>query len=187
MTTAATHNTLTSRISVLSLVTIGVVAALIAAWLLPYRTTTPAVTHDPTTVRICAAFHSLRQLSPDRPSSAPTPLQLLQLDPSTISAFHGGKDAAIPGSKAWEAAKDEVLRAGMRVRATLQGGGDGGGAAVTDKVARASWFVTEMLLHDETRVTFLRDVQPRLSSWHSAVKTIEGLCHDVWEDQGWNL
>ncbi|KAK2053700.1 hypothetical protein LY76DRAFT_666800 [Colletotrichum caudatum] len=154
----------------------------------------------PTAVRICATIHALRALEPNKPSNAPMPFQLLELDP-LAPPFYPAKDSARPGTRYYDAVLREVMEAGKRVRAAAAAastsGQAGGGSSSSggelepetraDKTMRAAWFVTDMLLDDEARSMFLEDVQPHLWSWSLATERIERLCGEVWDRRQWTL
>ncbi|GJC89365.1 hypothetical protein ColLi_12203 [Colletotrichum liriopes] len=163
--------------------------------------------HTEATLQICAVFYTLRNLGPENPSDAPTPFELLQLDP-LAPPFHPPQDSARPGTRYYNAVKHEVIEAGKKIRAAAasparmhapeyppRDGGTGdsgdirgrGNSDRADLVLRASWSVTDMLLSDDTRAVFLDKVQPRLTSWVAKVTVIEGLCGAVWMERGWDV
>ncbi|KAK1569810.1 uncharacterized protein LY79DRAFT_594676 [Colletotrichum navitas] len=143
-----------------------------------------------TTVRICAAIHALRALEPNKPSNAPMPFQLLELDP-LAPPFYPPRDSARPGTRYYDAVLREVIEAGKRVRTTAAAAAtanqDQDPETRAERTMRAAWFVIDMLLDDEARCAFLDDVQPHLRSWSVATERIERLCGEVWERRQWTL
>ncbi|KAK1657654.1 hypothetical protein BDP55DRAFT_566748 [Colletotrichum godetiae] len=124
----------------------------------------PLASTKPSTVKICATLFALRAMTPDDPDNAPTPFQLLGLDPLSAPFYPPGS-SAFPGS--CERQKAEGQRAAQKAFVT------------------ASNFAATMIINDAARMQYLLRVQPEIESWAGRVRAVDGLCGQVWRDMGW--
>ncbi|GKT61340.1 hypothetical protein ColTof4_01422 [Colletotrichum tofieldiae] len=157
------------------------------------NSTTPV---DQTTDRICSALFALRKMAPQHSGLAPTPFELLRLDPQT-KPFSPAESSAYPGSEGYLAVHEQLREAEARVRAEIWSRYARGDESLKP-VVEALWHVGYMLRDDETRFYFLTDIQPRFnrpSAWKTVVASVgaqqtradvvDGLCWGLWSSKGW--
>lgn len=146
-----------------------------------------------TTDNICSALFFLRKLSPQHPEYAPTPFQLLHLDPHS-KPFHPAAHSAHAGAPLYGLVRTTVQEALVKVRASVWERHLDGNEGAT-AVVEALWHVGHMLTDDATRLQFLDRVQPRLeaSFWHQSdvaaakarTKAVTELCRPMWSRRAW--
>ncbi|KAK1957373.1 hypothetical protein LY78DRAFT_552951, partial [Colletotrichum sublineola] len=137
------------------------------------------------TTKICAALHALRAIAPDDPSSAPTPFELLRLDPRA-APFYPPRDSAYPGSRSYSEVEAIVIKATEDLRSELwprKGQLEPGSTA--ERVVFASYLVGAMLIDDAARNAYMELVQPNLGGWVRTVKAVDGLCGGMWRTMEW--
>ncbi|GKT61335.1 hypothetical protein ColTof4_01417 [Colletotrichum tofieldiae] len=116
-------------------------------------------TPDGLTDRVCSALFALQRISPNHVEMAPTPLGLLSLDAKPL--FNPIESSSHPGTPGYVDVQRAVLGAATQVRDSACPRQVANDEAATH-VVEALWHVSHMLLHDESRVYFLSEVQPRL-------------------------